>query len=112
MKPKRKLSQFHYGSITTLFIESDKELKDSESLNSTMVRLQLNKLGTKIILSRASQFHYGSITTEQKAALRQIIEQRLNSTMVRLQRAKKEVFMEFVLKSLNSTMVRLQPRIY
>ncbi len=61
--PKQEIfkSQFHYGSITTRY-GSEALILVPISLNSTMVRLQLN-----IYFSESSklesQFHYGSITT-------------------------------------------------
>ena len=104
------LSQFHYGSITTLLI-------------------------TKFLLPRvrnSSQFHYGSITTRMVIKVL-VISNRvsiplwfdynsikrvdgeaevksLNSTMVRLQPISRWFNVIFLFFSLNSTMVRLQPR--
>ncbi len=55
-------SQFHYGSITT-FIAEKELINDFEGLNSTMVRLQLERYDEKDPQKTLSQFHYGSITT-------------------------------------------------
>ena len=86
--PAPALSQFHYGSITTLFNEYGVRIKIKESqfhygsittkgnglvikfpdgscLNSTMVRLQLFvNIKIKNDTDSMSQFHYGSITTK------------------------------------------------
>ena len=79
------MSQFHYGSITTFFKLPDHP-RAWGRLNSTMVRLQLQRLCEK----------------------QGITDNSLNSTMVRLQ----QLFVEYNLVTrvnrLNSTMVRLQ----
>ena len=58
-----KMSQFHYGSITTQ-VKKYKVDDKNNCLNSTMVRLQ--QITKKQYASGGrdlSQFHYGSITT-------------------------------------------------
>ncbi len=57
-------SQFHYGSITTDALLSASKTT-FRSLNSTMVRLQLEKILKELTIYLLSQFHYGSITTYQ-----------------------------------------------
>ncbi len=65
-----EMSQFHYGSITTTVLVKVKRLTE-ESLNSTMVRLQL--VSEKEFLNdfEMSQFHYGSITTWRQWLIKQ-----------------------------------------
>ena len=112
-----KESQFHYGSITTilskkLYLRSlrvsiplwfDYNIVRQKSniimrlmsLNSTMVRLQLNMKSLKYGFTLdSSQFHYGSITTQKQRQLLCIKFYRLNSTMVRLQPVIKSISIE------------------
>ena len=56
------MSQFHYGSITTIWKENEKVYFPNR-LNSTMVRLQHITNAEKYYNLLSSQFHYGSITT-------------------------------------------------
>ena len=134
LKIGKMKSQFHYGSITTEAIVVA-NASVARSLNSTMVRLQLN-LSARIVNGLwRSQFHYGSITTNvYKLDSGYRILSCLNSTMVRLQPyATKTIIRKACKRSqfhygsittllekagfnsevmgLNSTMVRLQPNL-
>ena len=55
-------SQFHYGSIKTVFVIRLNNEK-RYSLNSTMVRLKQYNNSPFIYFNNKSQFHYGSIKT-------------------------------------------------
>ena len=55
-------SQFHNGSIKTKH-QAEIQFYGLESLNSTMVRLKLNKFTLTEIKKGMSQFHNGSIKT-------------------------------------------------
>ncbi len=85
LRLSKSKSQFHYGSITTVNI-LNKNNTLYPGLNSTMVRLQpIEGFGLNIYFSQ-SQFHYGSITTDYSfiCYCNSIC---LNSTMVRLQQS-------------------------